>query len=105
MKIAFIISESVTMKIGDCLSSATLFQIYDTNKASYETLELPQVENEHHLSKLYSEYLKSHDVHILIGKDLGPKAMSSLDDQGITWLNVSSSDSKEDIVNQIINKK
>ena len=103
MKVAFIISEIENMSIGDCLSSAQMFYIYDEVSASYYTLEIPKIEEEHYLAKLYSEFLKENRITMVIARDLGPKAKASLEERGIKWINTPQPNQFDDIIKQIKN--
>ena len=103
MKVAFIISDIENMSIGDCLSSAKMFYIYDEVSASYYTLELPKIEEEHYLAKLFSEFLKENRITTVVARDLGPKAKASLEEQGIKWINTPLSNQFDNIIKHIKN--
>jgi len=103
MKVAFIISDIENMSIGDCLSSAKMFYVYDEVSSSYCTLELPKIEKEHHIAKLLSEFLNQNKITMVVARDLGPKAKASLEEQGIKWMNAPQPDQFDNIIKHIKN--
>lgn len=103
MKIAFIISEIESLKIGGCLSSAKMFYIYDEGANSYFTLEYPKRIKDQQIAKEISLFLKENNMTICVGNDLGPKAKASLEENGIAWFNPQGNENKENIIKQIKN--
>jgi len=105
MKIAYIISEKENLVIGDCLSSAKIFYVFDQSIASYFDLELPENMEQHQLAIFLSEFLKQNDIDIVVGTDIGPKAKSALEERQIQWFIANETDSIEKINNTIKNKQ
>ena len=105
MKVAYIISEKENLVVGDCLSSAKMFYVFDQSIASYFDLALPDQMEKHQLAILLSEFLKKNDIDMVVGTDIGPKAKSALEEHDIQWYIANENDSIEKINNAIKNKK
>jgi len=103
MKIAFIISEIESQKIGTCLSSAKVFSVYDEASNSFYSLEQPEMVEGDPVAKKLSLFLRDNGINICVGNDLGPKAKASLEENGIMWFNPQENENKEDIIKQIKN--
>lgn len=85
MKIAYIISKKEDLQIGDCLSSAKLFYVFDTSIAKYENLEIPKEIGNRQMAVLLSDFLKSKNIDLVVGTDIGPKAKSAIEENGMQW--------------------
>ena len=85
MKIAFIISEKENLVIGDCLSSAKMFYVFDSSISTYIDLEIPKEIGNRQIAVLLSDFLKSKDIDMVVGTDIGPKAKSAIEENGIQW--------------------
>ena len=103
MKIAFIIANKEGMQIGECLSSAVLFEVFDSAVKSFYDLSIDKPEEHINLAQKISEFLKKHEVDYVVGKDLGPKAKAAIEDNKMRWFIASTNDRKE-IIN-LIKKK
>jgi len=104
MKVAFIITDKESMTVGECLSSAKYFYIYDSLVDSYFDLEHSFVKENHHLAKSLSQYLSDNGVDIVVGKDLGPKAKASLEESGVQWYLQEGNESIEQTIRTLRNK-
>ena len=103
MKIAYIISEKENLVIGDCLSSAEMFYIFDNSISTYIDLEIPKDIGNHQVAVLLSKFLKSKDIDIVVGTDIGPKAKSAIEDHGIRWYLASKDEDFKTINNKLKN--
>ena len=103
MKIAFIIADKEGMQIGDCLSSAVLFEIFDLGVQSFYDLTIDKPGEQKNMAQKMSEFLKKHDIDYVVGKDLGPKAKAAIEDNKMQWF-VTSDNEKKEIINLIKNK-
>lgn len=101
MIVAIIIEDEYKMSIGACLSNASVFVIYDTEKQIKKLLPLPNCNQKEMRSKCFSNYLKDHLVEMVLAKDLGPKAKSNLDDLHIEYSSRMENDSVENIISYI----
>lgn len=100
MIIAIVIEDQLKMSVGACLSNASVFLIYDSNKKTKKLIDFSDCKHKEMKAKCFSEHLKEHFVEMVIAKDLGPKAKSNLDDMQIEY----SSSIKNDSVENIISK-
>lgn len=103
MIIAIVIEDQKKMSVGACLSNASLFLIYDTDREIEQILPLPDCEQKEMKAKCFSNYLKQHFVEMVFAKDLGPKAKSSLNDLFIKYSSNIKNTSVEKIIS-FINK-
>ncbi|MCK5776189.1 MAG: hypothetical protein KAH25_08435 [Bacteroidales bacterium] len=85
MKIAYIISKEEDLQMGDCLSSAKMFYVFDTSIATYTDVEIPKDIGTHQKALRLSEFLKSQNTDIVVGVDIGPKAKSAIEENGMQW--------------------
>ncbi|OYT15298.1 MAG: hypothetical protein B7C24_13815 [Bacteroidetes bacterium 4572_77] len=104
MKIAFIISDKANMTIGDCLSSAKTFEVFDHLSKSYYELVIPDNNKHVNMAKDLALFLQEHNINYVIGSDLGPKAKAALEEKGIKWMCPSSDLSKKGIIKQVLSK-
>lgn len=104
MIVAIIIEDQFSLSIGSCLSDASVFMIYDSEKKSQFILPLPDCNQKEMRAKCFSLYLKKHLVEMVFARDLGPKAKSTLDDLQIAYSSKMENDSVKDI-KSYINKK
>lgn len=83
MRLAIIIKDKEKDIIAECLSSAQWIYLLDTQIDSVLLLEVPNKE-EHMRGQWISQYLKDQRVHMVGGQDFGPKAISFLEEKGIS---------------------
>lgn len=105
MKIAFVISDMNKLELGDCLSHANAFYVYQADKELFYSLKLQSTMSKHNKSKQLSTYLRENGVSIVVALDFGPKAKAFLDEQGIQWHNADKNTSFEDIISIIKKNK
>ena len=105
MKIAFVIHKKEDMQIGDCLSSAVLFEVYNELTDSFSVLEINQQSEHINLAKKMSKFLSENGIHYVVGKDLGPKAKAAIEEYGMKWFVAANTVDKKEIITLIKNKK
>ena len=81
MKVAIVIKEVKDDSLGDCLSSAHSFCIYDTKTALIRMIKAP--EKVRQMAKVNAAFLKSYEVAMVAALDFGPRAISALEEVGI----------------------
>jgi len=98
MIIAIVIENKIKMSIGACLSDASVFFIYDSDKKLEQMIPLPNCEEKEMKGKCFSKYLKKHLVEMVFARDLGPKAKSHLDDLQMKYSSRLENNSIENII-------
>ena len=101
MIVAIVVKDQLKMSIGNCLSDASVFLIYDSNKKIKQLIPLPDCEQTEMKAKCYSKYLMEHFVEMVYAKDLGPKAKSYLNDLFIKYSSSLENNSVENIISYI----
>ncbi|NPD45069.1 MULTISPECIES: hypothetical protein [unclassified Lentimicrobium] len=105
MIIAIVIENQLKMTVGDCLSDASVFLIYDSDKKIKQIIPLPICEPQLMKAICFSKYLKDHLVEIVFARDLGPKAKSYLNDLLIRYSSSIDYDSAENVISNINKNK
>lgn len=104
MKVAVVIKSEERSEIGDCLSDANVFFIYNENGKILNLLPPPEC-IKHLKAETYATFLGDHKIEKIAAKDFGPKAKASLEKKSIEWYQMGEFQSIKEIVEIMLNKK
>lgn len=97
MKVAIVIKDKERMLIGDCLSDAHVFYIYNAKGRLLDLVPPPQCLR-HLRAETYAAFLGDHLVKKVAAKDFGPKAKASLVSKSIEWFQIGEAKSITDMI-------
>ena len=104
MKIAFVFIENEKREIGDCLSSAQVFGIYDDTAQLIKDLDVSSLSKQERFATKAAQLLAKNGVDYVVGRDFGPKAKAAIEEFGMHWYLASNNQYVDEIIT-IINKK
>jgi len=104
MKIALIIDDEQKRSLGDCLSSAVVFSVYDSAIKSFYDVEPPDLLDDGKKAYELSLFFKDRKIDVVVGKDFGPKAKAALEENNIQWFTAEDEMNNDKLVNIILKK-
>lgn len=84
MRLAILIEDKEKDIIGECLYDAQWVYIMDTKMESMVIIRLPEIDSELKKRHWLSQYLKEQGIVKVGAADFGPKAISLLEEKGIS---------------------
>lgn len=92
MRVAIVIEDKEAEIIGECLSSAHSFFMYDTLIDSILILDPPNAKGIENKALVYSQFLSDHHIEMIAALDFGPKAISFLTEKRIAIFQANNND-------------
>lgn len=92
MRVAIVIEDKEAELIGECLSSAHSFFMYDTLIDSILILDPPNPKGIENKALVYSQFLSDHHIEMVAALDFGPKAISFLTEKRIAIFQANNND-------------